>query len=220
MSSNTTSAIQKNASGQFIQQPTDNIILMQKSFWGVSDEHLAKTLNWGNEKFKIELENLVYRHVKCGFSSKSSLCLLLSLSEEKVSEMYKNAEKREQGLKDVPHDVAMLKSQVALLQYQLYEMQQHVGKLDQPPPSISRQMSWNTTLNPSSVPTTPNAPPLPQPPPHLFRPPVSSGAPQTPNTSRPFIDPNTFNQLYGSPMTTGIFTEKNYHHDSNGEWVG
>lgn len=217
MSSN--SAIQKNASGQFIQQPTDNIILMQKGLWGVSDEHLAKTLNWGSEKFKIELENLVYRHVKCGFSSKSALSLQLKLTEEKIDEMYKNAEIREQGIKDVPKDVAILKSQVALLQYQLQEIQQRMGQPHPPPPPISRQTSWNTTLNPTSVPRTPSAPPLPQAPPQPFRAPVSSGAPKTPNTSHPFVDPNTFNQLYGSPMTTGVFTEKNYH-DSNGEWVG
>lgn len=212
------SAIQKNASGQFIQQPTDNIILMQKGFWGVSDEHLAKTLNWGSEKFKIELENLIYRHVKCGFSSKSSLSLQLKLTEEKIEEMYKNAEIREQGINDVPHDVAILKSQVALLQYQLQEMRQRMGQLQNPAP-LSRQTSWNTTLNPISVPMTPSAPPLPPPLPQPFRHPVSSGAPHTPNTSQPFVDPNTFNQLYGSPMTTGVFTNKKYH-DSNGEWVG
>lgn len=214
------SVIQKNAWGQYIQQPTDNIILMQKSFWGVSDEHLAKTLNWGSEKFKIELENLVYRHIKCGFSSKNTLSSQLKLSESKIEEMYKCAEIREQGLKDIPQDVAMLKNKVALLQYQLQEMQQRMGQLQNTTtPPISRQVSWNTTLNPTSVPITPSAPPVHQTPPQPFRPTVNSSAPKTPNTSQPFIDPNTFNQLYGSPMTTGVFTEKNYH-DSNGEWVG
>ena len=212
--------IQKNASGQYIQQPTDNIILMQKGFWGVSDDNLAKSLNWGNERFKIELENLIYRHIKCGFSSKSTLSMQLGVTEENVENMYKNAEIRDEGVKAIPQEVAILKNKVTLLQYQLQALQNQMQNLKQVPlqMSSSRQVSWDTPFQSNNAPSIPTAPPLHEQP-NIN---LTTSIPKTPdpknNLRNPFIDPNTFNQLYGSPITTGVFTEKNYH-DSNGEWT-
>ena len=73
----TRNAINKNCSGQYIQEPTDNIIYFPKESL-VLAMNIWPKLSSGGERFNIELENLVYRHITCGFSSKASLMRALS----------------------------------------------------------------------------------------------------------------------------------------------
>ena len=65
------SAIQKNQFGLFTQPNSDNVILMQKGLIRETDENIARIFNWSAERYKIELENLVYRHIKCNFTNNS-----------------------------------------------------------------------------------------------------------------------------------------------------
>ena len=212
--------IEKNSYGQYIRKPNDNIILCQKGVWGVSDEHLAKTLNMGPEQFKIELENLVYRHITCNFSTKETLMMQLSLSEEKINSMLKNAETRDMGIKNMPHDVSNMKVQIANMQMQMRAMRAEMDNMrsNMAPstPNFNTQGSSGNMQN--AVPNISfNAPQAPQTNCFGSVPFQTPSAPPLPPSN--IVNPNTFNQLYGSPMTTNTFTQKNYH-DSNGEWVG
>jgi len=213
--------IEKNSYGQYIRKPNDNIILCQKGVWGVSDEHLAKTLNMGPEQFKIELENLVYRHVTCNFATKETLMMQLSLSEEKINSMLKRAEFRHMGIKNMPHDVSIMKAQIANMQMQMHAMRDEMNnmrsKIAPSTPNFNIQGSFGNMQN--AIPNINfNAPPAPQTNCFGSVPPQTPSAPPLPHSTNT-VNPNTFNQLYGSPMSTNTFTQKNYH-DSNGEWVG
>lgn len=201
----TRNAINKNCSGQYIQEPTDNIILFQKGIFGVSDEHLAKTLKWGPERFNIELENLVYRHITCGFSSKASLMRALSLTEDKLNEMARNAELRQLGINAMPQELSMLRAQVADLQNQMKLMQETFTPRSEP--MLSRtpshdnepdQMTYNTGFG---HPT----------------PPCPTRFPSHTKNVQFNTNPHTYNQLYGSTISPRTFEQKNYH-DSHGEW--
>lgn len=201
----TRNAINKNLSGQFVQEPTDNIILFQKGIFGVSDDHLAKTLKWGPERFKIELENLVYRHITCGFSSKASLMHSLNLSEDKLNEMAKNAELRQLGINAMPHELSLLRAQVAELQNQMNLMQQTFTPRSEP--MLSRTTSRESEPDPFGFNTGFGHP----------TPPYPSRFPSQGKSVQLNTNPHTYNQLYGSTISPRTFEQKNYH-DSHGEW--
>ena len=219
-------AIQKNGVGHFVQPHTDNTILTQKGLKGYSDKECAANFNWSVDRYKIELENLVFRHIKCNFSTKESLMMQLRISEADIDRMMKNAEMREIGFNHIPQDVSLLKAQVAQMQLQMKIIE---GMLVSVPRSSSS--SYQTTpvvQGCTSIPQTPQfvqgRPSIPQTPQFV------QGRPSAPpiqlnissnESHNPFQshtrDPYTFNQLYGTPMRTGVFTEKNYH-NINGEW--
>jgi len=198
------SAIQKNQFGLYTQPNTDNVILMQKGFIGETDENIARCFNWSTERYKLELENLVYRHIKCNFTNKSTLCMQLRIEENKLNEMLKNAEMRELNIKQVPQDVSLLKAQVAAMQCRMQQLEQ----------MVAGNNNFNHFGQTSSS-TIPSAPPFNQ-----RHNPFNSSVPATPpNPFQPHITrPNTFNQLYGNPMSPNTFTQKNCH-DISGEWT-
>lgn len=195
------SAIQKNQFGMFTQPNTDNIILVQKGLRGETDENIALSFNWTTERYKLELENLVYRHIKCKFSDKSTLCMQLRIEENKLNEMLKNAEMRELNAKQVPQDVILLKAQVAAMQFRMQQLENIIAR--------------NNQFGQTNSSTIPSAPPVN--PGHI---PFNSNVPTTQHN--PFqthiTHPNTFNQLYGNPMSPNTFTQKKCH-DISGEWA-
>ena len=198
------SAIQKNQFGLFTQPNTDNVILMQKGLMGETDENIARNFNWSAERYKVELENLVYRHIKCKFTDKSTLCMQLRIDENKLNEMMKNAELRELNIKQVPQDVNLLKAQVAAMQFRMQKLEE----------MVAANNNFNRFAQPAGISTMPSAPPV-----NTSSVPFNSSVPTTP--PNPFqshiTSPNTFNQLYGNPMSPNTFTQKNYH-DISGEW--
>ena len=206
-------AIQKNGVGHFVQPHTDNTILTQKGLKGYSDKECAANFNWSVDRYKIELENLVFRHIKCNFSTKESLMMQLRISEADIDRMMKNAEMREIGFNHIPQDVSLLKAQVAQMQLQMKIIE---GMLVSVPRSSSS--SYQTTpvvQGCTSIPQTPQfVQGRPSAPPIQLN--ISSNESHNPFQSHT-RDPYTFNQLYGTPMRTGVFTEKNYH-NINGEW--
>ena len=148
----------------------------------------------------------------------------LRISESDIDRMMKNAEMRENGINHIPQDVSLLKAQVAQMQMQMKRLEGMLANVPQPsslpyqiPPVVQGHLSIPQTprVMQSSIPQTPSmAQSRPSAPPIQLN--ISSNETHNPFQSH-ITDPNTFNQLYGSPMTTGVFTEKNYH-DISGEW--
>ena len=81
--------LKKNILGQYVQKDYDNKLLLHKGLYKCSDETVAGTLSMSLPEYKRAVEELVYRHITCKFSSKDLLMKSLSMSENEIDDICK-----------------------------------------------------------------------------------------------------------------------------------
>lgn len=104
--------LKKNILGQYVQKDYDNKLLLHKGLYKASDETVAATLSMSLPEYKRAVEELVYRHITCNFSSKELLMKSLSMSESDIDDICKRVHEEVTKSGPVNSELEALKEKV------------------------------------------------------------------------------------------------------------
>lgn len=124
-------AILTNKKGQYNYGKNDALILFQKGFWGTSDENIAKILSFTPETFTEEKEKLIYRHIKCNFTSKNQLATTFSISEDEITNIYNKIDSIYKAEKNKPQNVDKVEQKFAALVSRIDYLEMRVRELEE-----------------------------------------------------------------------------------------
>ena len=132
--------LQKNILGQDIPKDYDNKILLQKGLYGMADETVAASLSMSLPEYKRAVEELVYRHITCNFSSKDLLKKSLSLSDSEIDDICKRIHNEVNAPVNINFEIQTLKAQVRRMEHRMFELEDRLYEYehDRHPPRTPR----------------------------------------------------------------------------------